>query len=157
MKELVDNLKTRIFTKRDLLLMLDDINQLKEEIFLQTTIPLKERIKRKDFYFNEVKSEVAGSNFFEMPLDAQNEFLDRLKKGLESLEAIKLIVAVPIREHFVKKIKEWLVNNGFNVDILDIVKDPEIVGGAIIEYRGRYCNFSLAKEIEAYFNRKIYE
>jgi F0F1-type ATP synthase delta subunit len=51
------------------------------------------------------------------------------------------------------KVKEWFREKVKRRVILDIFVNPKIVGGARIEFQGKWRDFSLEKEIEKIYGR----
>lgn len=79
----------------------------------------------------------------------------KLEKKLQSLPEIKLEIAFSPEDDFLNKISQWLEKELGQKIILDITCNPKIVAGAIIEYRGFFRDFSLAKKIDKLISQKI--
>lgn len=84
-----------------------------------------------------------------------DERAPELEKKLQSLPEIKLEIAFSPGDDFLNKISQWLEKELGQKIILDITCNPKIVAGAIIEYRGNFRNFSLAKEIDKLISQRI--
>lgn len=68
-----------------------------------------------------------------------------------SAEKLTLRIAVKPTKELAWKIRSWLEKNlGEKVD-LDFIVEPNLIGGAIIEFRGRYGDYSVLKKISADF------
>jgi F0F1-type ATP synthase delta subunit len=61
---------------------------------------------------------------------------------------VKLEIAFEPREEFILKIEEWFREKVKKRMILDIIVNPKVIGGARIEFQGKWKDFSLEKEIE---------
>lgn len=148
---MLDQIIEKIVTKEDLLLFLDEIDILKENLFKNPEIPFLEKIKGKlSPNFQEIFEKI-GKNLFDNPQQLISLFED-LKEKLLKLPQIKLELAFSPSPKFLLKLRNWLREKTQKPLLLDIVVNPEIVGGAKIYYQGKFGDFSLEKEIE-----KIYE
>jgi F0F1-type ATP synthase delta subunit len=85
----------------------------------------------------------------------QFNLLEKLKDWLKKLPVLKLEIAFLPSEKTIEKISYWLKKEVGKKIILDIYFNPKIVGGAILEYEGKFANLSLAKEIEKIFYEKF--
>jgi F0F1-type ATP synthase delta subunit len=150
-------LEERIFEKEDLISILKEISQLEQLVF-KSQAPLskksektKERILHQFFLKLEERGEIG------LDQKEQFDFLEELKKWLKELPILKLEIAFSPSKKLIERISQWLKKEVGKKVILDVYINPKIVGGAILEYGGKFANFSLAKEIEKIFSQKIYE
>ena len=60
-------------------------------------------------------------------------------------------LAFEASREFLIKIKQWFKEKNQREVILDLSVNPEVVGGAIIEYQGKYRNLSVGKKIDELF------
>jgi len=81
-------------------------------------------------------------------LTMKEEEISKLGKKLRSLPEIKLGIAFLPNDNFINKVSCWLEKELGQRVILDIMVNPKLVGGTVIEYRGNWRDFSLAKEID---------
>ena len=135
-----------ITTKQELVYLLDDINQAKDLIYEKSDKKLSEKVKNvvSEGFRKIIRNQEDELNTRE----EQEEFLNQLKSQLQSAAQIKLTLAFSPSDSFLKDISQWLENETGEHIIIDLTVDPEIVGGAIIEYDGHYLNFGLDKKIE---------
>ncbi len=70
-----------------------------------------------------------------------------LEKKLRALPKLRLEIAFSPPESFIKRVSQWLEKELGQKIILDVVVNPKIIGGAVIEFQGKWRDFSLAKEI----------
>lgn len=78
-------------------------------------------------------------------------FLKDLKAKINSLTYLGLKIAFEPNLEIVGKLHTWVKQNLGEGVALDIVIDKSILGGAIIEYKGKIGNFSILKEVDHYF------
>ena len=157
MEKHFDYLLNKIKTKEELIFLLEEITNIKHFIFkkekeevLSKRVEGKVSLELKNFL---EKLEREGT-ISENP-EQQSAFLEKLERHLLSLPKIKLEIAFYPEDNFLTKIDQWLKKILGQKTILDIITNPKIVGGAIIEYRGNWRDFSLATEIDKLISKKI--
>jgi len=109
---------------------------------------LAEKIRTKEeliFFLEEIAKK---------KLKLEKEEISKLEKKLRSLPEIKLEIAFSPDDNFINKISWWLEKALGQKIILDIIVNPKVVAGAIIEYQGNWRDFSLAKKIDQLFASK---
>jgi len=150
MEDFFSQISQEIITQEDLLSFLDDINTTKKAIFQDPSKPLLQKIQNKTSRgFQEILKQLLATPLFRGKRK-QIEFLDELRNYLLSLPKIKLTLAFQPNKEFLKQISEWLQKEVGQKIVLNIFVNPHIVGGAIIEYKGKYLNFSLIREIQQF-------
>ena len=148
MRKFFIEIEKRVKTKRDLLFYLEKID---------ITIELMSKNIEGDS-FEKFKNEI-GEGLSNILLKIEEEkkikdpeqqifFLELLRDHLISLPQIRLEVAFYPNERTVSKISEW-IEKETGKKILEFKVNPTIIGGAIIEYRGRRVDFSLLKKIKS--------
>jgi len=149
MEEIFEDLTKKIITKEDLILFLEEINLLEQIVFKNIEVPLSERVKgkireefRDELQKLEKESIISGSP------NQQFSFFDELKNYLQKIPQVKLEIAFEPSEDFLLRIEKWFKEKNHRKVILDLIINPKIVGGAIIEYQGNWRDFSLVKEID---------
>jgi F0F1-type ATP synthase delta subunit len=153
MEEIFKNLTQKITTKEDLVFFLDQINKIENFIFKDTEIPLSQRIKGK--VNEELRSQIQkleSEGLISGPTE-QISFFRELKNFLKKLPEVKLEIAFEPSREFVFKLGEWFKRELGKKVILNLISNPEIIGGAIIEYQGKYLDLSLVKEIKSNYGR----
>jgi len=60
----------------------------------------------------------------------------------------KMTLAYRPEKRILLQIQEWLKRELRNPPKLKIKVDPKIIGGAVIEFKGRYKDFSMRKMLE---------
>ncbi len=82
------------------------------------------------------------------------EYLIGIKEEIQKFKTLKLSLAFEPSEHTIDNLFAWVIQNLGSYVILDIDVDKKILGGAIIEYEGRYEDLSLKKRVEEVFGSK---
>jgi len=149
MEEVFKKISEKIITEEDLVFFLDQLALVKKIIFSNTEISLSQRLKNKvdERIRREIeKLEERG----EIPLfvEEQSTFFEQLEKFLLKIPKVQLEIAFEPSNEFLLEIDNWFKENVGKKVILDIFVNPKIVGGARIEYQGKWVDFSLGKEIE---------
>jgi F0F1-type ATP synthase delta subunit len=82
--------------------------------------------------------------------------LKSLKEMLTSLETFKLTLAFQPSQGFIDRIYEFVSQSAGNKFVFEIICQPNLIGGAIITYKGEYRDFSLNRFYSEEFsaNRK---
>lgn len=80
-------------------------------------------------------------------------FLRTIRDHLLSLPQISVEVAFNLPEKTILKIINWFEENLKKKFILNFKVNPKIIGGAILEYKGKIFNLSLLKEIRKEIER----
>jgi len=144
----MNSLLKNVFTKEDLISLKQEISEIQKRIFSQSGL-LSEKVKniaRKELLEFILEAESKGEIYFD-PKE-QFEFLENLKRRLESLPVLKMVLAFSPPLGTIEKISQFLERDLGKKIILDLSCNPEIIGGAILEYEGKYINLSLAKNLE---------
>lgn len=113
----------------------DEIAQLEEEI-------------------NNLKNKEGGS--LDDP-QKQLELLESLEEFLRSFCEVKLTLALFPEREVLTNINDWLKGEIKKPVVLNIETDPNLVGGAVVEYEGRWGDFSLRKKMEEVNYRSLLE
>lgn len=148
MLELFEKIAEKIITKEDLIFFLEELNLAKEFLFKEINLFLSEKLKGKvSEDFQKFVEELERNSIISKDPEKNKFFFENLKNYLLKLPQIKIEIAFSPSRQFIEKLSFWFKNNLKEKLILDLISNPEIVGGVIIEYRGKYLNYSLAKKI----------
>lgn len=155
MMKIFEEFVKKIVTKEDFLLFLEEINLIEQMVFKNTGVPLWKKVEgrvreelRKELQKLENEGVISTSP------NQQFSFFEELKNYLQKIPYLKLEIAFEPSEDFLSKIKKWFREENHQEVILDLIINPKIVGGAVIEYRGSWRDFSLLKEIDKLFSQK---
>ena len=149
MDEVFEKFSEKVITEEDLVFFLDQLGTVRKFLFSQTQIPLSERLKNKiDEKLRKEIEKLEKEKVLPSSPEDQSSFFKELENFLLKIPKVKLEIAFTPTEEFVLKIKEWFKEKIKKKIILDIVVNPKIVGGARIEFQGKWRDFSLEKEIE---------
>jgi len=153
MEKVFEKFLEKVITKEDFILLLEEINSLERFIFKETKKPLSEKIKgevREEF--RNIIEKLEKEKIITRSPDQQFSFFDNFKKYLKNIPQLKLEIAFLPSEEFLLDVKNWFKKEKNKEVILDLTVNPKLVAGAIIEYEGRYGNFSIAKKIDELFS-----
>lgn len=103
---------------------------------------LKESCQKIEEELKKIGSQKEEKNFEKL-----NSFLKLLRERLISLPEIHFEVAFELPKDTILKISNWFEEKIGKKFIFDFRINPKIVGGAVIEYKGKILDFSLRKEI----------
>jgi len=120
----LDFLAGKIFNKNT------NMSKLINEIFAQE---IKEKL--------ELILEKNNINLSEF--SSAQPFLRNLKQAVKSLPVVGLTLAFEPQEELIKKISSWLSLSLPTHTLINLSVKPEILAGAIIEYQGRYRDYSI--------------
>jgi F0F1-type ATP synthase delta subunit len=154
--EIFEDFAKKIITKEDLIFFLDQINLAEQFLFKERNIPLTEKLRGKvSEDFKGFIEKLEKENVITRDVEKNRIFFENLKNYLLKITQIKIEVAFKPSRRFIEKISLWLEKNFGEKIIVDLYFNPEIVGGAIIEYKGKYLNYSLAKKIDELISKRI--
>lgn len=138
-----------IYTKEDLLFYLEEIDSAIDLILKEPKKSGFEKLKEKIAtpLFNLLAEVKEKEKQYREPKD-QVFFLELLKKFLISLPKVKIEMAIEPERETLIKISDWFERELGKKFILDVKINPKILGGLIIEYNGKWRDFSLAKKLK---------
>ena len=123
---------------------IDRLEMLRSEIY-KTTFNLSKKIEE---LFPIAEGRFLKENWGNLALPAEKAEakIESLKQELMSLETVVFYLADEPSEEGVRKIKSR-VGQYLDSFLIDIRIDKKVLGGAIIEYKGRIGNYSLAGKL----------
>jgi len=155
MKEIFKDFTKKIIIREDLIFSLEEISLAQGLIFKDTHIPLSEKVKGKvGEDFRKCLESLEKEKIISKVPEKNQIFFENLKKYLQNLPQIKMEIAFQPKREFLKEISSWVEKESKQKVVLDLIFNPEIIGGAIIEYQGRYFDFSLAKKVDELISKK---
>ncbi len=81
------------------------------------------------------------------------EWLKELLKKLEEVPVMKLTVAVDLPPTSIERMSRMVKQRLGPEVVLDIDVDRALVGGAVVEFKGKYHDGSLKKRLQEYFQK----
>lgn len=137
----------KIITKEDLLSFIDKINLAKDWVFKEGEKPLSIKLKGKiESDFLSFLEKLEKNGFLSVNPEKNISFLQNLKSFLQKIPQVKVELAFLPKRDFLEKIYSILEKEVGRKIILDIVFNPEILGGVRLEFGGKYGDFSLLKK-----------
>lgn len=76
------------------------------------------------------------------------EFLKGLLQEVDKLAVLRLTLSFEPSKLFMDKLGDWVETNIGQKTVLDIRIDKAIIGGAVVEFKGHYFDFSLRKKTD---------
>ncbi len=143
--EIIGNIKTldsAEVLKQELEVLLNSLYSGKEEF--ESVLRTKVRSSFADFIRRKISQE-------DVRIDL---FLKDFIKKLDSVPVVKLILAFEPSEETVNRIYSYIVSACKREVFLDLGYSPDIIGGAIIIYRGKYKDLSFKYVFEREFEEE---
>ncbi len=135
-----------IHTKEDLDILISEIGRLMASLY-----------KTEKTFDMILESGISSStaSFIERNLKNKNKEelvaqLTELAKLLKQVKTIHLTFGFEPTSEAIANIHKWLLTNMKNSYVLEINYDPKILGGIIIEYEGRFGDYSLRRQVDQY-------
>jgi F0F1-type ATP synthase delta subunit len=155
MDQTFKTLSDQIITNEELGFVLEEIGRIQKNIFSKNSQPLSEQAEESENKtLRNCLQEWEERKLIPENTDERSAFLERLKTHLQTIPQIRIQVARALSNNFLKNISLRLSQEPGEKIILNIILNPKIVGGAIIEYKGEYRNFSLEKKINEIISEK---
>jgi hypothetical protein len=147
--EVFDKFIENIYTREDLSVLLDQIEEAMRWVYKGGEVPLSEKISgATSEEFRLIIADLEEEGKFPTNLEDQATFFKRLKKYLEDLPTIKITLAFAPSKEFLADLASFLQKEVGQKAILEIIIKEELVGGAIVEYNGEYRDYSLARKLD---------
>lgn len=135
MKDLAAELLNLITTKAQADSLISRLEELEGQIYKKGGL---EKKAKKLFTAREA----------EVVLEAAAEGrLAPLKDCLLELPVLRLTLAVEPTVEMVEKIADWAKKSLDEKVVLDFAVDENIIGGAVVEFKGKYGDFSISKRL----------
>jgi F0F1-type ATP synthase delta subunit len=138
-----------VTTKRDADRLMEEIEIIRNGLFETGEGALESLLKNK---VRRETAEIIKETFSKTEVN-KKEYLNEVEELLTKMPNVSLILAFEPSEgaveRFYSKISEA---TGKNV-LLDVVHEPQIIGGAVIIFNGRYRDYSFKKIFESEFEK----
>jgi F0F1-type ATP synthase delta subunit len=79
------------------------------------------------------------------------KYLNLIKEKVQSFKFLKLTLAINPSEELVETISYWITKNIGQMVLIDLNFDKSIIAGGLIEFEGKYKDFSIKSKLEKYF------
>lgn len=144
---------TKLLTENDLKTLILQVEQVNSHLFT-TKYSVKQVMDQhiSSEFLTDVKDYLMS--FVGSLEDSQKvqAGLSKLRDDLLSREVVVLEVAKELKNENYLSISKWLEMNLRKPHILRIVVKAELLGGAIINFQGKFGDYSLIKKISSDFN-----
>ncbi len=139
-----------VFTTGDMYRLFDQLEELKRFLFKDKAGTISQKA---GFYMpkNLAPTFLEIESLGLEPAEdlTQQRFLDSVIAYLRSLPLVKMTLAFEPTDSFVKKINGEVSDLIHQKALLDITVDQHVMGGAIVEYRGRRKEYVLSQALSA--------
>ena len=135
--------------------LLSEIDILLESLFKTDSKAFEKALNSISAVSSQMLKEIFIRNYGSFENKAMiKECLIGLKEEMQKLKILKISLALEVSENLIDNLFNWVLKNLKAGIILNINTDKSIIGGAIIEFEGRYKDFSLKKALEEVFATK---
>lgn len=149
-KTIVAQLFKNVFTYEHLTSLTDEINNLSKLLYVDDKLTFLQKIAKrtsKELYSAFCEAD-RNKILPQTPAEIGN-FLQSLIAYLKSIPRVNLFLPFDPSDDFIGDLAVWFERNIGQKVILNIRVQEEIIAGAIIEYNGKYKDYSKASQIEA--------
>jgi len=132
-----------IMTAGDLVALVDDLNEINKLLYITGGQKLSQRVKGKvseDVY--EAVSILEKEGVLPAEPSKAEDYLGELLVYLQKIPRVALTIAFEPSTEFIRQIYDWFEKISPKKVVLDLRTRREIVAGAIIEYNGKYKDYS---------------
>lgn len=146
------SLKEKLITRTDLINCLEDLSQVKDLAHNKegSLADLAEEVVSPP-----LQEVFEGSGEDLSNTQKRNQFLEDLEDYLEDFDRVRLTLAFSLPRKVLEEIRADLSEEIDSNFIIDLTVDPKIIGGAKLEYQGRYLDFSLSARLDSIFESKF--
>lgn len=136
-------------TKYDKEILTREIDLVLESLYLTQEKAFEETLEKR------VRAEVADL-LRTLKLKEKNfqGFLKALRQVLVELKQIDMTIAIEPSEELINQVYNWFKTTLNESLVINFSKNPDLIGGAQIAYKGKYYEFSLKKELEEAIKQK---
>lgn len=145
--ELIQSIQT--LTQRDY--FLNELDLLLESLYkTQGSVDEKIKMYLSSPFADLVLKDAQKKGKFTSNIDDLNSYIIELKKNIKDLPVLQLRIGFEPKNTDVQNIYSWIQLHLKKAMILDMVVDRNIIGGAVIGYKGFYKDFSFQSLIDSY-------
>ena len=144
-----DKLLQNITTKRQVERLLEEIEIIRKGLFEAEEGALESLLKNK---VRAETAEIIRETFSKAGVD-KKEYLDRVEELIIKMPNVSLILAFEPSEGAVERFYSKISEATGKQVLLNIVYEPQIIGGAVIIFNGRYRDYSFKKIFKLEFEK----
>lgn len=85
----------------------------------------------------------------------QKQFLEEIITELKTIPIVKITLAFEPDDSFISKLNERISFQAGQKVILDILVNHHIVGGIVVEYQGKFKDYSLESRVDQYLKEVV--
>ncbi len=137
----------KIKTRNDVQILLEEIQTLKESLYQEDLAESLES-KVRFWVYDAIKDDFTAQK-------DKEKFLTDLAEELSKLEKLTVTLAYEPSKREVDKIYAKFQEALKSKFILDIKINPNLVAGAIFEYKGMYGDYSLGKKVANIMHQEV--
>jgi hypothetical protein len=144
-----DRLLANITTKREAERLLEEIEIIRNGLFGAGGGAFESLLKNK---VRAITAENIRLVFAKEGVD-KRKYLDQIEELVMNMPNVSLILAFEPSEGAIERFYTKISDATGKQVLLDVVYEPQIIGGAVIIFNGRYRDFSFKKIFEAEFEK----
>lgn len=146
-----------LLTIEDIRLLEDDIEAALALIYSTTSQVLSQKVSSKvSAGFQKIIAGLETNNILPSKNQEQEAFFLALRKYLKQIPIITLNLAFEPKREFIERLASWFSTNLSRKIVLNIEVRREIIAGVIIEYNGKYGDYSKSRQLDEVV-REYYE
>lgn len=138
-----------IITYEDLVFLIDELRKIKSYLYKTEGRFLSDKISGKvSEKIAKIISNYEKNKILPLSTSQIDDFFESLINYLKKIPKISFTLAFSPRRDFLKYLKVWCQQNVTGRIVLNILIRREVIAGVIVEYNGKYMDFSKAHEVD---------
>jgi F0F1-type ATP synthase delta subunit len=133
-------------TREDLLELEVDINQVEAKLY-SSSFKLENLAGEVSAGFLKLLSDLDKDSLLPNQVDEREKLFKDLKEFLQNFDRVGLTLAFSPSKDFLSKLSHWFGSSLEKPLVLDILVNPEIAGGLILEHAGNYRDYSISENL----------
>lgn len=144
--ESVDLFLKDVYSREDVDELISQISAAKQ--LLYSTRPLIEQVKKKisPMYRDKFLALFDDANKKVDPRQLSKTLIE-IEQTIKNLPQLRLKIVFACDFLFLEKLSAWFEENFDQKVIFEIIIDPSLIAGCIIEYQGKYKDYSIASTL----------
>ncbi|HEY4694429.1 MAG TPA: F0F1 ATP synthase subunit delta [Candidatus Nanoarchaeia archaeon] len=139
----------------DLNTRLREVSDLLQTLRTHQNISINDKIDQVSKDLNEAFKDLEEKKALPANSAAQTDLLEKIINYLRKLPLLKLTLAFRPSNEFISLLANQLSALVKEQVVLDLSYEERIIGGLIIEFKGRYHDYSLAPKLSAFLKQKL--